>query len=68
MSKDEAVQSSTTFGSTIKALNPGPIFRTVVGLYADRKFLLLVSFHVVATLICYGKQLLSLSNKISLYF
>ncbi|GFH55403.1 hypothetical protein CTEN210_11879 [Chaetoceros tenuissimus] len=57
MSKDApkaAQSSSTTFGSTIKALNPGPIFRTVVGLYADRKFLLLVSFHVVATLICYA--------------
>ena len=49
-------QSSTTFGSTIKALNPGPLFRAVVSLYADRKFLLLVSFHVVATLICYGKN------------
>ena len=58
MSKDapKAAQSSSSFGSTIKALNPGPIFRTVVGLYADRKFLLLVSFHVVATLICYGKK------------
>ncbi|GFH55317.1 hypothetical protein CTEN210_11793 [Chaetoceros tenuissimus] len=54
MAKEIVQNSNTTFGSTIKALNPGPIFRAVVSLYADRKFLLLVSFHVVATLICYA--------------
>mmetsp|Transcript_1290 Transcript_1290/g.1741 ORF Transcript_1290/g.1741 Transcript_1290/m.1741 type:complete len:155 (-) Transcript_1290:2502-2966(-) len=57
MPTKQTVQGSS-FGSTIEALNPGPIFRAIVGLYADRKFLLLVSFHVVATLVCYGKNII----------
>ena len=46
----------SSFSSAIKALAPGRIFRCVVGLYADRKLFILASFHIVATLICYGKK------------
>ena len=45
-----------SLGDAIDALKPGPIFRRAVMLYADRKFFLIATFHIVITVVVGGKK------------
>ena len=41
-------------------LQPGPVFRTVTRLYAERKLYLFLTIHYIVTLIVWGKLVASL--------
>ena len=43
-------------------LKPGPLFRTVTQLYAERKLVLFLTIHYIVTLIVWGKSVVSYPN------
>jgi hypothetical protein len=57
------MHTSSPFTRAIKALDLGPIFKTCTTLYADRKMVLMISFHLVATFICHYCKWLDLTTE-----
>jgi len=53
--KDEKEYPVTAIGD-LADIKPGPMFKRMVMLYADRKIFLLTSFHVAMTLVVFGKS------------
>ena len=60
-SESRIMHTSSPFTRAIKALDLGPIFKTCTTLYADRKMVLMISFHLVATFICHYCKWLDLT-------
>ncbi len=49
-------KKSITPDQSLRAINPGMIFRHIVRLYADRKIFLFASFHVIISAVVFGES------------